>query len=138
MLSTRHFSLASRTDATGQDAWGWIRWLPHSGHDIVVIFDGSRKPRSLPGAIQLLRYGPARACSYVMVFTMGADGFGYDADPVFRAYLRAKGAADDDVRARSDFDWTVLRPGGLHNEPGTGRVLLAEKTRSDRRMRYNR
>jgi uncharacterized protein YbjT (DUF2867 family) len=65
---------------------------------------------------------------YVMVSSMGADAdSAYDADPVFRAYLRAKGAADDDVRARPDLDWTVLRPGGLRNEPGTGRVLLAEK-----------
>ena len=29
------------------------------GHDIVVLFDGSRKLRSLPGAIQVLREGPA-------------------------------------------------------------------------------
>jgi uncharacterized protein YbjT (DUF2867 family) len=66
---------------------------------------------------------------YVMVSSMGADAdSAFDADPVFRAYLRAKGAADDDVRARPDLDWTVLRPGGLRNEPGTGRVLLAEKT----------
>jgi len=28
------------------------------GHDIVVVFDGSRKLRSLPGAIQVLREGP--------------------------------------------------------------------------------
>jgi uncharacterized protein YbjT (DUF2867 family) len=66
---------------------------------------------------------------YVMVSSMGADAnSAYDADAVFRAYLRAKGAADDDVRARPDLDWTVLRPGSLRNEPGTGRVLLAEKT----------
>ncbi|MBR7679118.1 NAD(P)H-binding protein, partial [Streptomyces daliensis] len=30
-------------------------------------------------------------------------------DPVFAAYLRAKGAADDAVRARDTLDWTVLR-----------------------------
>jgi hypothetical protein len=29
------------------------------GHDLVVVFDGSRKLRSLPGAIQILRGGPA-------------------------------------------------------------------------------
>jgi uncharacterized protein YbjT (DUF2867 family) len=66
---------------------------------------------------------------YVMVSSMGADSnSAYDADPVFRAYLRAKGAADDDLRARADLDWTVLRPGSLRDSPGTGRVLLAEKT----------
>lgn len=66
---------------------------------------------------------------YVMISSMGADANSlFDGDPVFRAYLRAKGAADDDLRARSELDWTVLRPGSLRNEPGTGRVLLAERT----------
>jgi uncharacterized protein YbjT (DUF2867 family) len=66
---------------------------------------------------------------YLMVSSMGADAqSGYDGDPVFLAYLRAKGAADDDLRARSALAWTVLRPGSLREEPGTGRVLLAEHT----------
>jgi uncharacterized protein YbjT (DUF2867 family) len=66
---------------------------------------------------------------YVMISSMGADADSeFDGDPVFRAYLRAKGAADDDLRARPGLDWTVLRPGSLRNDPGTGRVLLAERT----------
>jgi len=48
-------------------------------------------------------------------------------DPVFAAYLRAKFAAEQDLRAR-DLDWTILRPGALTVESGTGRVRLAEKT----------
>lgn len=47
-------------------------------------------------------------------------------DAVFAAYLRAKTAAEHDLRAR-DLDWTVLRPGRLTDEPGGGRVRLAEK-----------
>ncbi|MCQ8192076.1 NAD(P)H-binding protein [Streptomyces rugosispiralis] len=50
-----------------------------------------------------------------------------DTDPVFAAYLRAKAAADDDIRARDGLDWTVLRPGRLTNDPGTGRVKLTER-----------
>ncbi|GAA5105759.1 NAD(P)H-binding protein [Haloechinothrix salitolerans] len=46
---------------------------------------------------------------------------------VFAAYLRAKAAAEDDLRAR-DLDWTILRPGRLTDDPGTGRVHLAEHT----------
>jgi uncharacterized protein YbjT (DUF2867 family) len=66
---------------------------------------------------------------YLMISSMGADAHSdFDGDPVFRAYLRAKGAADDDLRARPGLDWTVLRPGSLRNDPGTGRVLLAERT----------
>ncbi len=45
-------------------------------------------------------------------------------DDVFRAYLQAKRAAEDDLRARDELDWTILRPGGLTDEPGTGRVTL--------------
>lgn len=70
---------------------------------------------------------------YVIVSAMGADSEPREGtDPVFAAYLRAKGAADRDVRAREALDWTVLRPGHLTNEAGTGRVRLAERTgRSD-------
>ncbi|MBA0054062.1 NAD-dependent dehydratase [Streptomyces sp. AJS327] len=56
------------------------------------------------------------------------DGGPEGVDPVFAAYLRAKGEADDDIRARSALDWTVLRPGRLTNGPGTGRVQLAGET----------
>lgn len=46
-------------------------------------------------------------------------------DEVFAAYLRAKAAADHDVMGRSGLDWTILRPGHLTNDAGTGQVLLA-------------
>jgi uncharacterized protein YbjT (DUF2867 family) len=45
-------------------------------------------------------------------------------DEIFAAYLLAKTAAEDDLRRRA-LDWTVLRPGGLTNDPGTGQVHLA-------------
>ncbi|GGR23000.1 NAD(P)H-binding protein [Streptomyces netropsis] len=66
---------------------------------------------------------------YVIVSSMGADREPpEDTDPVFAAYLRAKGAADEDVRSRAGLDWTVLRPGRLTDDPGTGQVALAEST----------
>ncbi|WP_367133804.1 NAD(P)-binding oxidoreductase [Saccharothrix sp. HUAS TT1] len=46
-------------------------------------------------------------------------------DEVFDAYLAAKGAAEDDLRAR-DLDWTILRPGRLTDDEPTGLVELAE------------
>ncbi|MEU5691073.1 NAD(P)H-binding protein [Actinosynnema sp. NPDC020468] len=46
-------------------------------------------------------------------------------DEVFDAYLRAKAAAEDDLRRRA-LAWTVLRPGRLTDDPPTGRVQLAE------------
>jgi cytosine deaminase len=65
---------------------------------------------------------------YLIVSSMGADAQAAGSDPVFTAYLRAKGLADDAVRSRADLDWTVLRPGALTDDPGTGRVRLAPST----------
>ncbi|MFH8366276.1 SDR family oxidoreductase [Streptomyces sp. NPDC018031] len=66
---------------------------------------------------------------YLMVSSMGADPEAPDgADPVFTAYLRAKGAADEAIRTRPGLDWTILRPGRLTDDPGTGRVTLAGRT----------
>ncbi|WP_324651263.1 SDR family oxidoreductase [Georgenia sp. H159] len=64
---------------------------------------------------------------YVMVSAMGADSGGGGGEDVFSVYLDAKKAADDDVIAR-DLDWTVVRPGGLTEDPGTGRVRVAAST----------
>jgi len=66
---------------------------------------------------------------YVMVSAMGVDVEpGPDADPVFATYLRAKSAADADLRRRENLEWTIIRPGRLTDEPGTGRVNLSEST----------
>jgi hypothetical protein len=46
-------------------------------------------------------------------------------DDVFLAYLRAKLAAEQDLLGRPALTVTVLRPGGLTDEPGTGQVTLA-------------
>lgn len=63
---------------------------------------------------------------YLMVSAMSVDDADPDSDDVFQVYLRAKAAADADLRRR-DLDWTIVRPGRLTNDPGTGRVRLAER-----------
>ncbi|HJQ46047.1 MAG TPA: NAD(P)H-binding protein [Amycolatopsis sp.] len=74
----------------------------------------------------------AAACEQAGVrrhIQIGSTGVGRPpragADEVFGAYLLAKEAAEADLRAR-DLDWTILRPGRLTDEPGTGEVHLAE------------
>lgn len=47
-----------------------------------------------------------------------------DPDDVFQVYLAAKGQSEADLRRR-DLDWTVLRPGALTNDAGSGTVRLA-------------
>ncbi|MCW1820504.1 NAD-dependent dehydratase [Mycolicibacterium conceptionense] len=67
---------------------------------------------------------------YVMVSAMAADDRSLDAgyDEVFLAYMHAKSKADADVRARTALRTTIVRPGGLTDEPGTGKVTIAEST----------
>ncbi|GAB2484296.1 SDR family oxidoreductase [Nocardiopsis aegyptia] len=53
-------------------------------------------------------------------------------DEVWAAYVEAKRLADADLRERSlELDWTILRPGRLTDEPGTGRVALGEEVERD-------
>ncbi|MFD7627134.1 SDR family oxidoreductase [Streptomyces sp. NPDC059851] len=60
---------------------------------------------------------------FLIVSSMGANAQ-HEGDEVFDAYLRAKGEADDHVRTRLGLEWTVLRPGSLVDDPGTGLVRL--------------
>ena len=60
---------------------------------------------------------------YVMVSSIGADR-PEAADESMRPYLRAKAEADDYVRA-SGLDFTIVRPGSLTDDPGTGRVQVS-------------
>lgn len=67
---------------------------------------------------------------YLLVSSIGADkrADAPGTDPVFAAYLRAKAAADRAVQARTGLSATIVRPGRLTDEPGTGRVAIAEST----------
>jgi uncharacterized protein YbjT (DUF2867 family) len=60
----------------------------------------------------------------VVISAMNADRFDPASDDVFQQYLRAKSEADASVRAR-DLDWTIVRPGSLTNDEGTGLVRAA-------------
>jgi nucleoside-diphosphate-sugar epimerase len=66
----------------------------------------------------------------VQISSMGTDRVAGGAEPtgmddVFVAYLRAKAAAEDDLRKRDGLRWTILRPGRLTDDSGTGLVSLA-------------
>ncbi|NNN36679.1 SDR family oxidoreductase [Streptomyces sp. S3(2020)] len=64
---------------------------------------------------------------HVVVSSMGADA-NHRGDDIFDVYQRAKGEADDHVRALDALDWTILRPGALTNDAGTGLVRLEART----------
>jgi uncharacterized protein YbjT (DUF2867 family) len=71
---------------------------------------------------------------YVMVSAIGTDDFdpekaqlpAEDDDAVYQVYMRAKSEADADLRARDGLDWTIVRPGGLTDDPGTGHVSVGQ------------
>jgi uncharacterized protein YbjT (DUF2867 family) len=76
------------------------------------------------GAVKLISAAQqAGIRRYVIVSSTGANS-DEPGDDTFSVSLRAKGRADDAVRA-SGLDATVVRPGGLTNDAGTGRVRLA-------------
>ncbi len=87
--------------------------------------DAKKETVDLGGAVKLIETAMEHgARRYVMVSAMGA------ADPEagpegMRPYLRAKARADEALR-ESGLDYTIIRPGSLTNEPGTGRVDAAE------------
>lgn len=63
---------------------------------------------------------------FVQVSAWGVDApVADDAAPDWRAYVEAKRDADASLRD-SGLDWTILRPGGLTFEEGTGLVTLGE------------
>jgi uncharacterized protein YbjT (DUF2867 family) len=103
-----------------------------SGADAVVFAAGAgpgsgvarKETVDYEGAIKLLEAAQiAGAQRYVMVSAMGTDN-PPSGDQVFNVYLRAKARADQSVM-NSDRAWTIVRPGRLTNDAGTGRVRLA-------------
>jgi nucleoside-diphosphate-sugar epimerase len=108
------------------------------GADAVVFAAGAgpgsgaaRKDTVDRGAAVLLADAAERAGvrRYLLVSSMGVEavadgGRPNGLDDVFAAYLRAKLAAEQDLLARPALATTVLRPGGLTDDSGTGRVRL--------------
>jgi nucleoside-diphosphate-sugar epimerase len=77
------------------------------------------------GAVKLIAAAKANGTDrYVMLSSRGADP---DAagDDTFAVYLRAKGKADAELQV-SGLAYTIVRPGWLTDDPGTGRISAAE------------
>ncbi len=103
---------------------------PHVGGADAIVFAAGAGPGSGAERKRTVDLGAAVACveaaealgvpRFVIVSSIGAD------DPesgpeAMRPYLRAKAEADARVTA-STLDWTVVRPGSLTEDLGTGRV----------------
>jgi nucleoside-diphosphate-sugar epimerase len=75
------------------------------------------------GAIKLLRGAEtAGAERFLIVSSVGAEN-PPEGDDAYSVYQRAKAEADQAVQA-SELAWTIVRPGRLTDDPGTGRVRI--------------
>ena len=105
-----------------------------AGNDAVVFAAGAgpgsgaerKETVDYGGAVLLIEAARLAGIKrYVMVSAISADA-DHQGDEVYDVYIRAKGKADDELAA-SDLDWTIVKPGGLTDERGTGMVAVAEK-----------
>ncbi len=77
------------------------------------------------GAIKLIEAAESQGVRrYLMLSTMGADD-PESRDEKMQPYMRAKGEADERLR-NSDLDYTIIRPGRLTDDAGTGSIAAAE------------
>jgi nucleoside-diphosphate-sugar epimerase len=86
-----------------------------------------KRTMDLGGAVKLIDAAKENGTDrYVIVSSMGADSPPPEGDgDVFGEYLRAKAAADEALAA-SGLDYTIVRPGGLTDEPARGLVSAGQ------------
>jgi uncharacterized protein YbjT (DUF2867 family) len=107
---------------------------PHvRGADAVVFAAGAgpgsgaerKRTMDLGGALKLIEAAKAEGVRrYLIISSMGAADPGRSSEQM-RPYLEAKHDADVALAA-SGLDFTIVRPGGLTDDPGSGRVAAAE------------
>jgi uncharacterized protein YbjT (DUF2867 family) len=106
-----------------------------TGADAVVFAAGGgpdgnierKRTVDLGGSLKSIEGARATGVTrFVQISAMGVDQ-PVDGDPgdVWTAYVEAKRDADIALRD-SGLDWTIIRPGGLTDDPPSGRVELAE------------
>lgn len=105
-----------------------------------VVFAAGAGPGSGPehkwtvdygGAVKLVAAAHINAIErYVMLSSIGADPE-REGEDTFSVYLRAKGKADVELMA-SGLDYTIVRPTFMNDEPGSGRVRMAEHVGKDK------
>lgn len=101
------------------------------GADAVVFAAGAgpgsgperKRTMDLGGAVKLIDAAKeAGARRYLMVSSIGAHDPSSSSGPMV-PYLEAKHQADEALAA-SGLDYTIVRPGSLTDDPGTGRVTV--------------
>lgn len=106
-----------------------------SGAEAIVFAAGAgpgsgverKRTMDLGGALKLIDAAKAEGVDrYVMVSAMGAADPPAEGGDVFGAYIRAKAEADRALAA-SGLAHTIVRPGGLTDDPPTGLVQVGDR-----------
>lgn len=82
------------------------------------------------GAINLIETAEDQGIQrFVMLSSINADS-PEDSPEALREYLAAKAEADEHLR-ESDLSYTIVRPGPLTNDPGTGQIEIGDDLARD-------
>ena len=112
----------------------------YGGFDAVVFAAGSVRQNTIDKAVLIDHLGPIRAaCAAVMhkakrFILLSALNADEQSTSSMAYYHRAKGFSDRFVQEieqafKGDgLDWTIIHPGGLSDDPGTGHVAITEST----------
>jgi uncharacterized protein YbjT (DUF2867 family) len=89
--------------------------------------DERKRTMDYGGAVKLIEAAQHEGIRrYLIVSSMGAaDPEAAGASGTFGVYLQAKHDADEALRS-SGLDFTIVRPGALTDDAGTGRVSIAQ------------
>ncbi|MDP9887214.1 NAD(P)H-binding protein [Pseudarthrobacter enclensis] len=117
VLDVENSSTAAIAQAlAGHDAVVWSAGAGGGNPGRTYAVDRDAAIRSMDAAVQ------AGVNRYIMVSYFGAGkDHGVPEDSSFFAYAEAKAAADEYLRG-TGLAWTILGPGALTDNPGTGRI----------------
>jgi nucleoside-diphosphate-sugar epimerase len=110
------------------------------GEADVIVFAAGAGPNSGPERKETMDYGGVvklltaaehnEIPRFAVISSMGADA-DHEGEETFDVYLRAKGRADDAVRA-SGLDYLIVKPGGLTDDPPAGTVKAGKSVERGR------
>jgi nucleoside-diphosphate-sugar epimerase len=86
-----------------------------SGDDIVMMVD-------LDGAIKSMQATEAAGLKRFVIVSTFRTGRDEIEKNYIRVYTTAKTYADEWLKSRTNLDWTIVHPGALVNDPGTGKI----------------
>ncbi|MHA7283658.1 SDR family oxidoreductase [Arthrobacter sp. TMS2-4] len=109
----------------GHDAVVWSAGAGGASPEATYAVDRDAAIRSMDAAQE------AAVGRYVMVSYLGArKDHGVPEDNSFFHYAESKAAADEHLR-NSELAWTILQPGALTTDPGTGKIEVSAEPQQD-------